>query len=590
MENNKEKFNIKIFLQRLFYLISLAGGKTRKLVFFVFFLEIFSFADPYLLKLIIDKISNFETIQFQEVFFLVALMLFFKLFTAFWDYRSDIAIVDFLLKIENNLFKLSHGKMMELSLGYHEKENTGNKISKIQRGIDKMNALAGNFFWDILPTILQTSMTLIFLIFIDWRFGLVYFSFVPVFLYLTLKGNSKIHPQRIARHKGYEEASGIMAQSIININTVKSFVQEGRETKNLSSVVNKLKENAFKEFMTIFLFNWYRSSVIILSLVLTILFGVHLISIGAITIGSMVFVVTISQKALSSLFRISKLYDRVMEGSEPVNRLYSLMIEEADIVSPSNGFKPGKIVGQIEFCGANFSYADAKEKALSDINLKIHSGCTTALVGPSGGGKTTLARMVYRHYDPQSGQVLLDGHDLREYNLHAFRRFMAIVPQEVEIFDMTIGENIAYARPRVSREEIEAAARIANAEEFIKKLPDGYRTKVGERGVRLSGGQRQRIGIARAILANPAVLIFDEATSSLDSYSERLIQDAMDKITKNRTVIIIAHRLSTIKKADKIVVLESGKVAEQGSHHELSRANGGLYAKLLKLQEFGDVD
>ena len=243
----------------------------------------------------------------------------------------------------------------------------------------------------------------------------------------------------------------------------------------------------------------------------------------------------------------------------------------------------------MEFRGVDFSYNGDKIKALSKINLTINPGCITALVGPSGGGKTTLARMVYRHYDPTSGGVFLDGKDLREYDLYAFRKFMSIVPQEVEVFDLTVGENIAYAKPDANFEDIEAVAKMANADEFIKKLPDGYNTKVGERGVKLSGGQRQRLGIARALLVNPRILIFDEATSSLDSQSEKLIQEAMGRISKGRTTIIIAHRLSTIKKADKIVVIDNGEIVEEGSHAELSDQGGALYVKLLKLQEVGKV-
>jgi ABC-type multidrug transport system fused ATPase/permease subunit len=185
---------------------------------------------------------------------------------------------------------------------------------------------------------------------------------------------------------------------------------------------------------------------------------------------------------------------------------------------------------------------------------------------------------------------LIDGYDVREYDLYSFRKFISIVPQEVEVFDVSVRENISYAKPKASLAEIRAAARVANAEEFITQLRDGYETMVGERGIKLSGGQRQRLGIARAILANPKILIFDEATSSLDSYSEKLIQEAMEKIRKNRTVIIIAHRLSTIKKADKIIVLENGKVVEEGSHTELSRVQGGLYEKLINLQRMGDVE
>jgi len=224
------------------------------------------------------------------------------------------------------------------------------------------------------------------------------------------------------------------------------------------------------------------------------------------------------------------------------------------------------------------------------VNLEIQPGGVTALVGPSGGGKTTIAKMIYRHYDPQKGEVLLDGHDLREYDLRALRKSIAIVPQEVEIFDLSVKDNISYAKSNASLAEIKQAARVANAEEFINNLPQGYDTLVGERGMKLSGGQRQRIGIARAVLADPSILIFDEATSNLDSYSEGLIQEAMERIGKGRTMIIIAHRLSTINKADKIIVLEDGRVIEQGSHNKLARNKGGLYRKLLDLQKTGNVE
>lgn len=320
-----------------------------------------------------------------------------------------------------------------------------------------------------------------------------------------------------------------------------------------------------------------------------LLLGVYFVAQGVITVGSLIFAFTLSEKAYASLYRLTRFYDRMEEGREGVNRLLALFNYQNEIVDNPKGYKPKTIEGEIEFQNVSFAYGDNSRSAIVDLNLKINSGCVTALVGPSGGGKTTLARLIYRHYDPQSGRVLLDGRDLRDYRLRDFRRFLAIVPQEVEIFDLSVRENIAYAKPEASFKEIEAAARIANAEEFILRLENKYDTMVGERGIKLSGGQRQRIGIARAILANPRILIFDEATSNLDSQSEALIKDAMDKISRQRTMIIIAHRLSTIKKADKIIVLENGHVVEEGSHMELSRLDGGLYAKLLKLQELGEV-
>ncbi len=264
--------------------------------------------------------------------------------------------------------------------------------------------------------------------------------------------------------------------------------------------------------------------------------------------------------------------------------------EEIDIKNPSGGLIPKMAKGEVEFKKVAFRYSSGEEKALDNVSVKIPAGCVTALVGPSGGGKTTLARMIYRHYDPQAGEVLFDERNLKKYDLFAYRKLLAIVPQEVEIFNLSVAENISYANPKASFKEIQAAARIANAEEFIRKLRNKYETLVGERGIKLSGGQRQRVGIARAILANPKILIFDEATSNLDSYSEKLIQEALEKVRKGRTLIIIAHRLSTIQKADKIIVLENGRVAEEGSHYELAKTSGGLYAKLLNLQRMGDIE
>lgn len=344
-----------------------------------------------------------------------------------------------------------------------------------------------------------------------------------------------------------------------------------------------------KEFSIILNFNYARNAVINCGRMFMLLFGIYLVWKNYITVGSLVFIITISEKALFSLFRISRLYDRIMDSSEAIERLFKLENEKIDIENPVGGFRPNDITGQIDFVNVCFNYQGSKNNALKNINLRINSGCTTALVGPSGGGKTTLARMIYRHYDPIAGEVLLDDKNLKDYDLYAFRKYMAIVPQEVEIFNTSVKENISYAKPSISFKKIEAAAKIANAEEFIVKMSDGYNTLVGERGIKLSGGQRQRVGIARAVLANPKILIFDEATSNLDSYSEKLIQDALSKISKNRTVIIIAHRLSTIKKADKIIVLENGKLIEEGSHYELSMKNNSLYAKLLNLQKMGDV-
>ncbi|MEA3464102.1 MAG: ABC transporter ATP-binding protein [Patescibacteria group bacterium] len=587
--NKQEKVKIKGFWLRLWQLLAPSQKQIKVLLGLTLVFELTRLAGPYLLKMIIDRITYFTAIDIAPIIYLIALMLLSEQIVSFIDYFKDKMTFKILVNIEYYLPVKAQKKLTFLSLSYHEKENTGNKIIKIERGTQKIMELAANLSWEVAPTILQLLITLIVLFIVDWRFGFTLIVFAPLFIWITYKVNKGLRPVREERHKNYEIASGKMGQSIININTVKSFAQEKREIKEFQAIRKMIKINELKEWFKILKVGLGRNLVIDLGRISILLLGVYLVWHGNVSIGTLVFVITLSEKSYFSLYRLSRFYDKMEEGKEAVNRFANLLDQEQDIVNPKNGIKPKDIVGKIEFKNVNFSYESDSGKALSNVNVKINPGCVTALVGPSGGGKTTVARMIYRHYDPQKGEVLLDRKNLKDYNLYAFRKFIAIVPQEVEIFNKSARDNIAYANPKASFQEIKAAARIANAEEFIEKLSKGYDTEVGERGIKLSGGQRQRVGIARAILANPRILIFDEATSSLDSYSEKLIQDAIDKIGKGRTMIIIAHRLSTIKKADKIIVLEEGKVVEQGSHYELSKAGGGLYAKLLKLQEMGDV-
>lgn len=582
--------NFKDFWKRLWHLIKPSQKQLKRLSFFLLVLELASLIGPYLLKYIIDIVTDFQRSDIGLIILLVLGMFLVNQAISVLDYFTNKKIIRILADIETYLPTRAHKKLLSLSLGYHEKENTGNKISKVQRGVDKIMQLFFSLLWEVGPTLIQLTLTIIVLFFIDYRFGLILLFFTPAFVVTTLYVNQKVFPYRKTRHDNYEKSAGMMAQSIININTVKSFNQEKREEKEFGDITKLIKISSIKEFATIFKFNWGRNLIIDLGRVSIIFFGVYLVWVGNITVGSLVFVITISEKALISLFRISRLYDRIMESSEAIDRLYYLDKEESEIVNPDNGLKPKNIKGKIEFNRVKFSYPETRDRALDDVSLTISPGGITALVGLSGGGKSTVAKMIYRHYDPQKGNIFLDGKNLGDYDLFSLRSFIAIVPQEVEIFNSSVKGNIAYSNPRASQREIKAAASIANAEEFIINLNNGYDTLVGERGIKLSGGQRQRIGIARAILANPKILIFDEATSNLDSYSEKLIQDAMDKISRGRTMIVIAHRLSTIKKADQIVVLEGGKIVEKGSHYELSRQSKGLYAKLLKLQELGDVE
>ncbi|OIO08088.1 hypothetical protein COX68_00595 [Candidatus Falkowbacteria bacterium CG_4_10_14_0_2_um_filter_41_15] len=544
---------------------------------------------PYVLKIVIDSLTGFNVTQVWFILKLIVLYLATGEVQALIAYFNDRRILRLLVEVEYVLGIKAQQKLVYLGLGYHEKENTGSKIVKIERGIDRISQFLNNMFWEVFPTVIRLLFTLVVLFYVDFRIGLSLLFFAPLYILITYQANKKMHPVRKAIYKDYEIASGKMGQAIININAVQSFVQEQRELREFDVVKTHVRENEDKQWGWMMKIGLGRNLIVNIGRATVLFLGIYLVYKNLMSVGTLIFVFTLSEKAYSSLDRLSRFYDRMEEGREGVNRLLALFNTKAEIVNKPGAYKPKDIQGEIRFANVSFSYGNNDNPAVKKLNFKINSGCVTALVGPSGGGKTTVARLLYRHYDPQVGRVFLDDKDLRDYNLQAFRKFFAIVPQEVEIFDLSVSENIAYAKPQASFKEIQVVARIANAEEFIVKLEDGYKTVVGERGVKLSGGQRQRIGIARAILANPRVLIFDEATSNLDSQSEVLIQDAMEKISHGRTMIIIAHRLSTIKKADKIVVLEGGRVVEDGSHLELSQINGGLYAKLLKLQNLGEI-
>ncbi len=593
--NNKEKeVDKKIiswsdFWKELFKMIKPFRSIALTILAITVLASLLDLVKPYILKWLIDGLTEFNLSALGDMFKLIALYIFTDQFQSLIKYFNDRRILLLIVKLEYFLGMKSQEKLLSLSLGYHEKENTGAKIIKIERGSDKITKFVENICWEMMPTTIQLLVTIPALFWADWRIGLSFLIFAPAFIYVTYWSNKKMVPVRREIFKDYETASGKMGQAIININAVQSFVQEENELSGFEKIKSYIRDNENKQWSWIMKIGLGRNLIVDIGRGSVLLLGVYFVSQNIISVGSLIFAFTLSEKAYASLYRLTRFYDRMEEGREGINRLIVLFKSESEIKEREDAYNPKNIKGEIEFKNVSFSYNDNLHAAINNLNLKIEAGKVTALVGPSGGGKTTLARLIYRHYDPQRGQVLLDGRNLQEYKLHGFRRFLAIVPQEVEIFDLSVRDNIAYAKPGASFSEIEEAAKIANAEEFILQLNEKYDTMVGERGIKLSGGQRQRIGIARAILASPSVLIFDEATSNLDSQSEKLIKDAMDKISHNRTVVIIAHRLSTIKKADKIIVLENGQVVENGTHQELSKVQGGLYAKLLKLQEIGEV-
>ncbi|MBN2884835.1 ABC transporter ATP-binding protein [Patescibacteria group bacterium] len=591
-KNNKKQsasLSWSQFWRELWHLLQPFRRLMARILILALVIGIFDLAKPYILKLVIDNLYNFQAIDFHFLLWLILFYLGSDQLRSLVQYFNDRGILSLLVKIEYHLGLKAQAKLLDLSLSYHENENTGSKVIKIERGIDRISQLINNIGWEVAPTLIQLFFAVPALFWADWRIALSFMFFTPLFLLITYWSNQKMYPVRKEMYKSYEVASGKMTQSILNINAVQSFVQEGRELSDFDEIKASVRDNENKQWGWMMKISLGRNLIVDVGRASVLLLGVYLVYQGQMSVGTLVFAFTLSEKAYASIFRLSRFYDRMEEGREGVSRLLLLFNAESEVQNIKNAKVLKAMKGEIEFRHASFKYKNTEAIALRDVSFKIKAGKTLALVGPSGGGKTTVARLIYRHYDPSSGQVLVDGHNISQLDIAAYRRFLAIVPQEVEIFDLSVRDNIAYANPRASDQEIEEAARIANAEEFIIKLDKGYQTLVGERGLKLSGGQRQRLGIARAILADPKILIFDEATSNLDSQSELLIQSALERLSKDRTVIIIAHRLSTIKKADEIIVLENGQVVEIGNHESLAQVSGGLYAKLLRLQAIGEV-
>jgi ATP-binding cassette subfamily B protein len=394
--------------------------------------------------------------------------------------------------------------------------------------------------------------------------------------------------------KHIENTESRTSEIITNIKTVKAYATENKELKRqkqrLERELNVVDYRLHKGYVK--LQTWQKTVIqfcVFMILGLTVAATVG----GKISLGHFVMTLTLSNMAYSELEPISTL-------AESFARRYSAMVRFHEFLKTPSGVDADgllaevnqtesayKFTGKIEFSQVSFGY-DSNLQVLQDINLLIEPYQTVALVGKSGSGKSTLVKLLLRYFEPQTGQILIDGEDIRTLNVAKYRRRLAIVHQEVDVFNGTILDNLKYGRPDATFEQVQEACRIASIDEVIQHLPQGYYTVVGERGVRLSGGQRQRLGIARALLVEPDVIIFDEATSSLDYESERAIQVAMRSIQGTRTTIIIAHRLSTVRDADKIVVLNQGNIAEVGSHAELLRQEG-IYHRLHSLQETGEL-
>jgi len=538
---------------------------------------------PYIYKLLIDATSSQQyELLFKIILLFIAIKIAANLFSALTYYLGDKVLLPAARDARILIFK----KIQDLDFAFHVDKSTGALISAFKRGDSSFFSLFHELNIHISQIIISLFVVLFFFIKIT---PAIAFLMLLIFL-----GNALISwrlikfniEKRQAFNEAEDKISGIITDSLINYETVKFFAQEKREQKRLTEEFKDWLSRLWGYANSFRLMDITIGTLSNLGILLILWIVVRKLIMGEIGAGDLIMVVTFATNYYHRFFDLLYRLRDVAKDYVDIQRYFSILDNEILIKDPEKPVKIRNIKGEIEFEGVNFSYPDNKEDILKNINLHIKANESVAFAGRSGVGKTTIIRLLLRFYDVAGGKILIDGIDIRNFTKSQLRSFMAVVPQEPLLFNNTVGFNIAYGNPQSKKKDIIKAAKMANLHGFIESLPLKYETQVGERGIKLSGGQKQRLAIARAILTNPRIIIFDEATSNLDSESEILIQDALWKITKNRTVLIIAHRFSTIRKADKIVVLDKGKIAQTGSHNSLIKKKG-LYSHLWQLQSRG---
>lgn len=484
-------------------------------------------------------------------------------------------------------------KILTLPLEFFDENNAGRIAGRVARGISNHTWTYPEIAGQMIPKIFRVLGIFIVILLIEWRIAVLFLISFVLILGFTLRTLKTLIAQEDRLEKYEENTESRTAEMITNIKTVKAFATEAtelkRQTQRLQREFSVIDYRIHKGYTA--LFSWQR---LVIQVSVFVVLGLTLWATlqGRLSLGHFVTTLTVSSMAYSELEPISNLAEVFARRYVSMQRLYEFMelpagTDAASLTDAPEAIRHYQFTGKVHFENVSFGY-DADRLVLQNINLLIEPCQTVALVGRSGSGKSTLVKLLFRYFDPQSGRILIDGQDTRALDITGYRRRLAIVHQEVDVFNGTLLDNLKYGNPTATFAEVEAACQIARVDEFIHLLPKGYYTVVGERGVRLSGGQRQRLGIARALLMNPDVLVFDEATSSLDYESERSIQLAMQNILGTRTTIIIAHRLSTVREADQIVVLDKGQIIEVGSHAELLN-HGGIYHRLHTLQETGEL-
>jgi ATP-binding cassette subfamily B protein len=566
--------------RRLGLLVRLAlpyRGRTALAVATLLAYTVIALAPPYLAKLAVDDgIRNRDLggLTLIVIVFLAAGGLTFAL-SAVQTYLTGWVGERALADLRDRLF----GHLQRLSLGFYERNRTGAIVSRITNDVEALDQLVTDGATSLIQNTLLLGGTAVVLVWLDWQLALATLVVVPLMAVATawFRVRSNRAYRRVRERLGLVTAT--LAEDISGMRVVQSFTREPVNQASFRGISDRYREANYE---TVILNGIYFPAVDFLASIATAVvlgFGGWRVLEGDLTFGALLAFLLYLSNFFDPVQQLSQLYNTFLSAIAALDRIVNVLDEEPDVVDAPTARELPRIEGHVRFTGVRFAYREGLPEVLHGIDLDVPAGTTVALVGHTGAGKSTIAKLLARFYDPTEGSVTIDGVDLRDVTQASLRRQLGIVPQEGFLFAGTVAENIAFAWPDAPRAEIEAAAAAVGADRFIAELADGYDTTLGERGFRLSLGQRQLVAFARALLADPRILILDEATSSVDIGTERQIEDGLGRLLAGRTAFVIAHRLSTIRAADVIVVLEHGRIVEQGTHTQLL-ARRGVYTSL----------